>query len=128
MSNLIWRDRVPDGSRLILTVARDPETQLHDYAAGAKIWAENKEVKVAKFDHGQLSNDGWASFTLSSTPQLYTVHLTVTFSGSAASGAIISSRIEKPDGTLFGTSPDPHPVAGQSGDVGWQTISIRMRS
>lgn len=128
MSNLVWRDQVPDGGRLVLSVAPDQQYQQHDYTAGAKVWTVDEEKKIATFDHVQLSNDGQAVLVLQSALQRYSVHITVTFNGAVVSGAIISSRIVKANGTLYGTSPDPHPVAGKSGDVGWQTISIRMKA
>jgi hypothetical protein len=126
VSNLVWRDQVPNASRLILHVAVDPNLP-SQYVAAAKIWTDNQDRKVAEFDHQQLSKDGDAAFNLNSAQAMYTAHVTVTFSGAVPSGAIISSRIEKPGGETYGTNPAPHPVAGQSSDVGWQTITIRMK-
>jgi hypothetical protein len=112
----IWA-RVPDGSKLEVSVTKDSGT-----IVGAARFRRDDGTEE-EWVHSQLSPG--PKTKLLRSPHDYAVTLRVEFTGAGTSGATIDARIVKPGGDVHG-SPYSYSVTGAKGDDARATVFIQM--
>jgi len=108
MPRLAFWNRIPDGSRLELSI--QPTTGNFDVSARML----RDDGQKATFTHQQIAA-GTATIPLSS-PRIYTVTYTVSFIGPNNSTVTLGGQVRKPDGGIHG-DPFSESITGKNNRV-----------
>jgi len=117
MSALYLRSRIPDGSRLQLSIVEADGTPEGSFVGSARLVLENGEEQV--WDD-KIVHPGPRSEALVS-PRNYVWRVWVQFTSAAVQTAIIRAVIHKPDGQVFST-PYAYEVSGTNGELARATV------
>jgi hypothetical protein len=111
MGNLFIKTRIPDGSRLSLTVTEADGTPPGSFVAGARLLVDSGNEEI--WDDSQI-HPGPKSKTLRS-PEQYVWRIRIEFTGKQVQSAVVHAEVVKPDGSVLGSTFD-FTAAGRNGD------------
>lgn len=111
MGNLFIKTRIPDGSKLSLSVTEADGTPAGSFVAGARLLIDNGNEEI--WDDSQI-HPGPKSKTLRS-PKQYVWRIRIEFTSATVQAANVHAEVVKPDGTVMGAVFD-FPASGQKGD------------
>ncbi|HEY4367595.1 MAG TPA: hypothetical protein VGN07_10230 [Steroidobacteraceae bacterium] len=117
MGSLYLKNRIPDGSKLCISIVEGPTTPQGSFVASARLVLEDGSEEI--WDDSQV-HPGPKCKKLRS-PEGYVWRVRIAFTSAATQTAIINATITKPDGTVFG-KPYAEPVSGRNGDIARATI------
>lgn len=115
MGNLFIKNRIPDGSKLCISVSAAPDTAEDCFTAGIRLVHENGNEEVWPDEE---VHPGPRCLKLR-TPKVYVWRVRVEFNATGA--AVVRASVTKPDGTVFGDTYE-FAFAGQKGDIVRATI------
>jgi hypothetical protein len=118
MSNLFVKGKIPDGSKLSLSIEDGAGTAPGSFVANARLVADDGTEE--SWEDADIHPGPKNSRKLKS-PKNYVWRIAVGFASPTATTAIIKAQVFKADGSPFGAGYT-HEVSGQNGDVGRATI------
>lgn len=117
MSNLFVKGKIPDGSKVSLSIAEGDATPPGSFVASARLVVDDGSEET--WDDAAL-HPGPKSKKVRS-PKNYVWRVFVGFRSPAETTAVIKAVVLKPDGQVFGQTYE-HQVSGTNGDEGRATI------
>lgn len=118
MSNLFVKGKIPDGSKLVLSVVDGDGTDPGSFVANARLVVSDGSEE--NWEDAQIHPGPKASKRLKS-PDNYVWRVFVGFRSKQTSTAVVNAEIRKPDGTPFG-STFSFEAKGKNGDEARATI------
>lgn len=118
MSNLFLKGKIPDGSKMSLSIVDGAGTAPGSFVTSARLVVDDGAEE--SWEDADIHPGPKNSKKLKS-PKNYVWRIFVGFASPAATTAVINAQVFKPDGSPFGAAFS-HEVSGQNGDVGRATI------
>jgi len=118
MSNLFVKGKIPDGSKLVLSVVEGDGTGPGSFVANARLVISDGTEE--NWEDAQIHPGPKTSKRLKS-PDNYVWRVFVGFRSKLTSTAVVNAEIRKPDGTPFG-STFSFEATGRNGDEARATI------
>ena len=117
MSSLYLKNRIPDGSKLCISIVEGPDTPAGSFVGSARLVLEDGTEEI------------WDDATVQpgpkckklAAPKSYVWRVRVGFTSPTVTSAVINAVITKPDGSVF-SDPYEETVTGQNGDIARATI------
>lgn len=117
MGTIYLKNRIPDGSKLCISIVEGPNALPGTMVGSARLLLENGAEEI--WDDAQV-HPGPKCKKLSS-PKGYTWRVRVAFTSPTVQTAIVHATITRPDGKIFG-EPYAEPFSGKNGDIARATI------
>jgi len=117
VSTLFVKNRIPDGSKLCISIVEGPHTPPGSFVGSARYLLDNGSEEI--WDDSDV-HPGPKCKKLTS-PKGYTWRVRVLFTSKEVRTAIVRATVFGPDGEVFGATYNK-PFTGRNGDVARATI------
>ena len=117
MSSIYLKNRVPDGSKLCVSIIEGEGTQAASFVASARLVREDGSEEI--WDDAMVHPGPKCRKLIS--PNGYAWRVRVEFASASEQFAVITATITKPDGEVF-SKPYAYEVSGRNGDIARATI------
>jgi hypothetical protein len=118
MSNLFVKGKIPDGSKMSVSIVDGAGTAPGSFVASARLVVDDGAEET--WEDADIHPGPKNSKKLKS-PKNYVWRIFVGFASPAPTTAVINAQVLKPDGTPFGAGFS-HEVTGQNGDEARATL------